>query len=235
MQRRRRGNEVAGCSRHSSLSRRTPAGGSFRRAWVFFSAFLFLRISRCTAQKVDIDKRPPGARMGHLHINCGRNRPGGRMASLEQSQRSSELRRTLSRHWLQSWAGRNDSHGNAVLYFIRRTTLRLTSAVSLFSRIDHRWYPRATRIEPSSSLENVALFQRQSSGSILWNSVRVQPSANLAFPQEAQSSHYYAARDVASSPLQVSQKTATKRKFLSTARFRRACATLDPGFARWPD
>jgi hypothetical protein len=49
----------------------------------------------------------------------------------------------------------------------------------------------------------------------LWNSVRVQPSANLAFPQEAQPSHYYAARDVASSPLRVCTKNGDENeKFL---------------------
>jgi hypothetical protein len=59
------------------------------------------------------------------------------------------------------------------------------------------------------------LFQQQSSGSILWKSVGVQPSASLAFPQEAQRSHYYAARDVASSPLRVAIKNGNENeKFL---------------------
>ena len=43
----------------------------------------------------------------------------------------------------------------------------------------------------------------------------MQPSASLAFPQEAQPSHYYAARDVASSPLRVSTKNGDENeKFL---------------------
>jgi len=49
----------------------------------------------------------------------------------------------------------------------------------------------------------------------LWKSVSVQPSANLAFPQEPQPSHYYAARDVASSPLRVATKNGNENeKFL---------------------
>jgi hypothetical protein len=43
----------------------------------------------------------------------------------------------------------------------------------------------------------------------------VQPSASLAFPQETQPSHYYAARAVASSPLRVSTKNGNENeKFL---------------------
>ena len=42
-------------SRPLSLFARMPAGGSFQRAWVFFSAFLFCASLAGNAQKVDVD------------------------------------------------------------------------------------------------------------------------------------------------------------------------------------
>jgi hypothetical protein len=102
-----------------------------------------------------------------------------------------------------------------VLYFYSTHDTTVDVSVSFFHGLITEWYPRATHIEPSSSFENVVLFQQQSSGSISWKAVSVQPSASLAFPQEAQPSHYYAARDVASSPLQVSTKNGNENeKFL---------------------
>jgi hypothetical protein len=102
-----------------------------------------------------------------------------------------------------------------VLYFYSTHDTTVDVSVSFFHGLITEWYPSTTRIEPSSSLENVVLFQQQSSGSISWKSVSVQPSASLAFPKEAQPNHYYAARDVASSPLRVSTKKGNENeKFL---------------------
>jgi hypothetical protein len=102
-----------------------------------------------------------------------------------------------------------------VLYFYYTHDTTVDVSVSFFHGLITEWYPHATHIEPSSSLENVALFQQQSSGSISWKSVSVQPSASQAFPAEAQPSHYYAARDVASSSLRVSTKNGDENeKFL---------------------
>jgi len=90
-----------------------------------------------------------------------------------------------------------------VLYFYCAHDTSVDVSVSFFHGLITEWYPRASKIEPSSSLDNVALFQQRSSGRIAWNSVQVQPSAAHAFPQEAQSSHYYGARATAASPLTI--------------------------------
>src|ERR1700758_1185805 len=91
-----------------------------------------------------------------------------------------------------------------VLYFYSTHDTAVDVSVSFFHGLITEWYPQATHIEPSTSLNNVVLFQQQSSGSISWKSVSVQPSADFAFPQETQSSHYYAARNTNSSPLRIS-------------------------------
>jgi hypothetical protein len=93
-----------------------------------------------------------------------------------------------------------------VLYFYSTHDTTVDVSVSFFHGLITEWYPHATLIEPSSSLNNVVLFQQQSSGSISWKSVSVQPSANFAFPQESQSSHYYAARNTNSSSLRISTR-----------------------------
>jgi hypothetical protein len=103
-----------------------------------------------------------------------------------------------------------------VLYFYSTHDTAVDVSVSFFHGLITEWYPQATHIEPSSSLNNVVLFQRESSGSISWKSVNVRPSADFAFPQESQSSHYYAARNTNSSSLRISTRTGEEEteKFL---------------------
>ena len=103
-----------------------------------------------------------------------------------------------------------------VLYFYSTHDTAVDVSVSFFHGLITEWYPQATHIEPSSSLNNVVLFQQQSSGSISWKSVNVRPSADFAFPQESQSSHYYAARNTNSSSLRISTRTGKEEteKFL---------------------
>jgi hypothetical protein len=92
-----------------------------------------------------------------------------------------------------------------VLYFYSTHDTTVDVSVSFLHGLITEWYPHATHIEPSSSLTNVVLFRQQSSGSISWKSVSVQPTVpNSALPQEARPSHYYAARNTNSSPLQLS-------------------------------
>jgi hypothetical protein len=110
-----------------------------------------------------------------------------------------------------------------VLYFYSTHDATVDVSVSFFRGLITEWYPHASHIEPSPSINNAALFQRQSSGSISWKSVSVQPSANLTFREEPQPSHYYAARNTNSSPLRISTDNGDEtEKFLSTA----ACQLL---------
>jgi hypothetical protein len=103
-----------------------------------------------------------------------------------------------------------------VLYFYSTHDTTVDVSVSFLHGLITEWYPHATHVEPSSSLNDVALFQQQSSGSISWKSVKVGPSADFAFPQESQSSHYYAARNTNSSSLRISTRTGEEEaeKFL---------------------
>ena len=93
-----------------------------------------------------------------------------------------------------------------VLYFYSTHDTTIDVSVSFFHGLITEWYPHASKVEPSSSIENVVQFQQQSNGSIAWKSVHVEPSAAHEFVQEAQPSHYYAARAVAASPLRVAAK-----------------------------
>jgi hypothetical protein len=65
------------------------------------------------------------------------------------------------------------------------------------------WYPRASRVEPSTALFDYVLYKPHPDGSITWDSVTVSPSLRAEFPREAVDNHYYAARMTSSTPLRV--------------------------------
>jgi len=202
-------------SRHSSLFTRMPAGGSFRRAWVFFSAFLFCASLAGNAQKVDIDSGLIAHEWGTFTSIAGETGQAVEWLPLNSPSDLPNFVEHFRGTGFKVGLGGTIRMETPVLYFYSTHDTTVDVSVSFFRGLITEWYPRATHIEPSSSLENVVLFQQQSSGSILWKSVSVQPSASLAFPQEAQPSHYYAARDVASSPLQVATKNGNENeKFL---------------------
>jgi len=202
-------------SRPLSLSRRTPAGGSFRRAWVFFSAFLFCASLAGNAQKVDIDSGLIAHEWGTFTSIAGETGQAVEWLPLNSPSDLPNFVEHFRGTGFKVGLGGTIRMETPVLYFYSTHDTTVDVSVSFFRGLITEWYPRATHIEPSSSLENVVLFQQQSSGSILWKSVSVQPSASLAFPQEAQPSHYYAARDVASSPLRVATKNGNENeKFL---------------------
>jgi hypothetical protein len=202
-------------SRRSSLSRRTPAGGSFRRACVFFSAFLFCASLAGNAQKVDIDSGLIAHEWGTFTSVAGETGQAVEWLPLNSPGELPNFVEHFRGTGFKVRLGGTIRMETPVLYFYSTHDTTVDVSVSFFHGLITEWYPRATHIEPSSSLENVVLFQQQSSGSISWKSVSVQPSAILAFPQEAQPSHYYAARDVASSPLRISTKNGNENeKFL---------------------
>src|SRR5258705_7477364 len=202
-------------SRHSSLSRRPPAGGSFRRACVYLSVFLFCASLAGNAQKVDIDSGLIAHEWGTFTSIAGKTGQAVEWLPLNSPSDLPNFVEHFRGTGFKVGLGGTLPIETPVLYFYSTHDTTVDVSVSFFHGLITEWYPRATHIEPSSSLKNVALFQQQSSGSILWKSVSVQPSASLAFPQEAQPSHYYAARDVASSPLRASTKNRNENeKFL---------------------
>jgi hypothetical protein len=202
-------------SRHSSSSRRTPAGSSFRRACVFFSAVLFCASLAGNAQKVDGDSGLIAHEWGTFTSIAGETGQAVEWLPLNGPSDLPNFVEHFRGAGFKVGLGGTIRMETPVLYFYSTHDTTVDVSVSFFHGLITEWYPRATHIEPSSSLENVVLFQQQSSGIISWKSVSVQPSASLAFPQEAQPSHYYAARDVASSALRVSAKNGNENeKFL---------------------
>ena len=202
-------------SRHLSLFTRTPAGSSFRRACVFFSAVLFCASLAGKAQNADIDSGLIAHEWGTFTSIAGETGQAVEWLPLNSPSDLPNFVEHFRGTGFKVGLGGTIRMETPVLYFYSTHDTTVDVSVSFFHGLITEWYPRATHIEPSPSLENVVLFQRQSSGSILWKSVSVQPSASLAFPQEAQPSHYYAARDVASSPLRVSTKNGNENeKFL---------------------
>jgi hypothetical protein len=202
-------------SRPLSLFTRMPAGGSFRRACVFFSAFLFCASLAANAQKVEIDSGLIAHEWGTFTSIAGETGQAVEWLPLNSPSDLPNFVEHFRGTGFKVGLGGTIRMETPVLYFYSTHDTTVDVSVSFFHGLITEWYPRATHIEPSSSLENVVLFQQQSSGSISWKSVSVQPSASLAFPQEAQPSHYYAARDVASSPLRVATKNGNENeKFL---------------------
>jgi hypothetical protein len=202
-------------SRHLSSFTRKPAGGSFRRACVFFSAFLLCASLAGNAQKVDVDSDLIAHEWGTFTSIAGETGQAVEWLPLNSPSDLPNFVEHFRGTGFKVGLGGTIRMETPVLYFYSRHDTTVDVSVSFFHGLITEWYPRATHIEPSSSLENVVLFQQQSSGSISWKAVSVQPSASLAFPQEAQPSHYYAARDVASSPLRVATKNGNENeKFL---------------------
>src|SRR5207244_12262626 len=90
-----------------------------------------------------------------------------------------------------------------VLDFYSTHDTTVSVRVPFFHGLITEWYPHASKIEPSASLNNVALFQQKSSGSIEWIAVGIQSTGEAVFPRESQASHYYSARETSASPLRV--------------------------------
>ena len=110
-----------------------------------------------------------------------------------------------------------------VLYFYSPHETAVSVKVAFSRGVMTEWYPRASHVEPNPMhvLNRDALYQRQGSGTVAWDSVIVSPNLAANFPHENQpgnddqGNQYYAARETSASPLVV--KTAAgdqQEKFL---------------------
>ncbi len=221
----------------SSSSERTSAGGSFRRACVFFSAVLFCASLAGNAQTVDIDPGLIAHEWGTFTSIAGETGQAVEWLPLNSPTDLPGFVEHFRGTGFKVGLGGTIRMETPVLYFYSTHDATVDVNVSFFHGLITEWYPHATHIEPSSSLENVALFQQQSSGSISWKSVTVQPSANLAFRDEPQPGHYYAARNTNSSPLRISTDNGDEQRKISLLprRFCRCCAALRSGVAQRPN
>ena len=90
-----------------------------------------------------------------------------------------------------------------VLYFYSSQEQQVSVKVNFAKGLITEWYPRASRVEPTANIFDGSLYQKQANGSIAWDTVTVSPALRAALPQEAKSSHYYAARMTSATPLVV--------------------------------
>jgi hypothetical protein len=184
----------------------TPVVPRLRRACIFFATFFLCASQAGNPQKANIDPGLIAHEWGTFTSIAGET---GQAVEWLPLNSPSDLPGFVERFrgtGFKVGLGGTMRMETPVLYFYSTHDTTVDVSVSFFHGLITEWYPHATHIEPSSSLNNVVLFQQQSSGSISWKSVSVQPSADFAFPQESQSSHYYAARNTNSSPLRISTR-----------------------------
>jgi hypothetical protein len=109
-----------------------------------------------------------------------------------------------------------------VLYFYTNRQTTVSVHVSFSRGLITEWYPRASHVYPVSAVapklanfSDWSLYQKHPDGSIAWDSVELQPRNFAEFPSENRANHYYAARQTASTPLQIKTSTgAQTEKFL---------------------
>lgn len=99
-----------------------------------------------------------------------------------------------------------------VLYFYTNRETTVSVHVSFAKGLITEWYPQASRVYPISAVApkyasfpvaDWALHQDHPDGSISWDAVELQPRSSGDFPQGDPPSHYYAARQTSSTPLQI--------------------------------
>jgi hypothetical protein len=97
-----------------------------------------------------------------------------------------------------------------VLYFYTNRETMVSVHVSFSKGLITEWYPRASHVYPIAAVapkyanfSDWSLYQKHPDGSIDWDSVELQPRNFAEFPSENRANHYYAARQTASTPLQI--------------------------------
>ena len=90
-----------------------------------------------------------------------------------------------------------------VLYFYSSHDVTVSVKVAFSRGIITEWYPHATRVGPSGTVNDWTLRQMRAGGSIAWDAVTVSPDSAANFPREARESRYYAARETSAAPLRV--------------------------------
>jgi hypothetical protein len=110
-----------------------------------------------------------------------------------------------------------------VLYFYSPQETTVNVRVSFPHGLITEYFPTIAKIGPSN-LASAMKDLPSATGTIEWNNVKVMPGATESYPLEDGPSHYYAARQTESDPLQVGKQ---KEKFL----FYRGIASFQPPIA----
>jgi len=102
-----------------------------------------------------------------------------------------------------------------VLYFYDSREETVSVNVRFAKGVITEWYPQASRVEPTAALYDASLNGKQPDGTISWDAVTVAPGLRADFRAENQESHYYEARQTASTPVFVRTPHGVQReKFL---------------------
>jgi hypothetical protein len=109
-----------------------------------------------------------------------------------------------------------------VLYFYTNRETTVSVHVSFSKGLITEWYPRASHVDPIAAVapkyanfSDWSLYQEHPDGSISWDSVDLQPRSFAEFPRENRANHYYAARQTASTPVQIKTSNGVQiEKFL---------------------
>jgi hypothetical protein len=104
-----------------------------------------------------------------------------------------------------------------VLYFYSPAETTVSVKVGFSQGVITEWYPQASHIEPNpkSVLDDNALYNLHTDGSIAWNSVTVSPGLTTNLPRDTNGTRYFAARETSSAPLSVRTHEGTQQeKFL---------------------
>jgi len=102
-----------------------------------------------------------------------------------------------------------------VLYFYSPRETTVSVNITFAKGLITEWYPRANAVNPALTLRDFSLFNLKSSGSIAWQSIRIEPQGSTDFPSDNSGNHYFAARNTSAASLSVETPTGSQReKFL---------------------
>src|SRR5882724_1053666 len=193
----------------------TPAGPSFRRACVFFTWLALCIALAGHAQKQNTDPGLIAHEWGTFTSIAG---DAGQAVEWFPLNSPTDLP-----GFVEHFRGTNFKIGlggtlrmeTPVLYFYSTHDATVSVRVSFFHGLITEWYPHASKIEPSASLNNVALFQQKSSGSIAWDAVGIQATGEPVYPRISSKSLLFRTRDTSASPLRVATSNGEQQeKFL---------------------
>ena len=102
-----------------------------------------------------------------------------------------------------------------VLYFYTSLPKTVSVHVAFKNGLITEWYPAVNKATPTGDLRNIALNDERTQGEVWWKSVHLEPSTKAEYRKDEIETHYYAARETASTPLRVNFRSGIQReKFL---------------------
>jgi len=145
-----------------ALLRNTPVASCVRRARILFSSFLLCVSAAASAQNTNIDPGLIAHEWGTFTSIAGESGQGVEWLPLNGPSDLPGFVEHFRGAGFKVGLGGTIRMETPVLYFYSTHDATVDVSVSFLHGLITEWYPQATHIEPSSSLNNVALFQQQS-------------------------------------------------------------------------